>query len=160
MADDKNNSEGKEKGTKSRLDLQIIVVGLVVFLMCMGGAYFMIRSLLAPLLPQEEEKKSSTKEALLIEAGEFTTNIYDINGTRYLKAEVYIEVANKKVEKEMEALMPVVKDEILTILSSQTVADLDVRNRDNLRRTIRERLNRKLGGEKVTGVYFTSFIVQ
>ncbi|HHV77141.1 MAG TPA: flagellar basal body-associated FliL family protein [Syntrophothermus lipocalidus] len=128
--------------------------------MCMGGAYFMIRSLLAPLLPQEEEKKSSSGEVVLVEAGEFTTNIYDINGTRYLKAEVYLQVPDKKVEKELETVMPVVKDEILSILSSQTVADLDVRNRDNLRKTIKERLNRKLGGEKVTGVYFTSFIVQ
>ncbi|ADI01743.1 flagellar basal body-associated FliL family protein [Syntrophothermus lipocalidus] len=160
MAEEKNNGDSKEKSSKSRLDLQIIVVGLVVFLMCMGGAYFMIRSLLAPLLPQEEEKKSSSGEVVLVEAGEFTTNIYDINGTRYLKAEVYLQVPDKKVEKELETVMPVVKDEILSILSSQTVADLDVRNRDNLRKTIKERLNRKLGGEKVTGVYFTSFIVQ
>ena len=57
--------------------------------------------------------------------------------------------------------MPVLKDEILSILSSQTVADLDVRNRDHLREEIKSCLNKKLGGgKKVTGVYFTSFITQ
>ncbi|NLU49750.1 MAG: flagellar basal body protein FliL [Syntrophomonadaceae bacterium] len=154
-------TENKEKKTRAVFDLQIIIIGLVVFLMCMGGSYFMLRSLLAPLLPPEQAEKSKKTEAVLVEVGEFTTNINDVSGTRFLKAEVYLEVGDEGTKKEVEALMPVIKDEILSILSSQTVADLDVRNRENLRDEIKDRLSKRLGGDKkVNGVYFTTFIIQ
>lgn len=154
-------SENKETKPGTGIDLQIIIIGVIIFLMCMGGAYFMIRSLIAPLMPQQEQSRASNTKCILVEVGEFTTNIYDVNGSRFLKAGVYLEVTDKKAQEEVTALMPVIKDQILSILSSQTVADLDVRNRDNLRAVIRDRLNRRLGGvNKVTGVYFTTFIIQ
>ncbi len=109
MADETN--ENKELKLGSGFDLQIIIVGLVVFLMCMGGSYFMIKSLLAPLLPGEEP--GDTKgSAILVEVGEFTTNVYDLNNVRFLKASVYIEVVDKDAEKQVNAVMPVLKDEI------------------------------------------------
>lgn len=158
MADETSGNQKVKSG--AGFDLQIIIIGLVIFLMCMGGSYFMFKSLLAPLLPGEEPVNSKGS-AVLVEVGEFTTNVYDVNNIRFLKASVYIEVADKDAEKQVNAVMPVLKDEILSILSSQTVADLDVRNRDHLREEIKSRLNKRLGGgNKVTGVYFTSFITQ
>jgi flagellar FliL protein len=56
--------------------------------------------------------------------------------------------------------MPVVKDSILSILASQSMADLDVRNRNNLKNAIKKDINSKIGGDLVKNVYFTDFIMQ
>ncbi|NLB88604.1 MAG: flagellar basal body-associated FliL family protein, partial [Syntrophomonadaceae bacterium] len=125
----------------------------------MGASYFLMKSLMAPLLPKEETAKD-VLTGNLVEVGEFTTNIGDITGSRFVKVEVYVEVTGKKGQETIQEFMPIIKDSILTILSSKTVADLDVRNRDNLKQEIKDDLNAKLGNSTIQNVYFTNFIMQ
>lgn len=155
-------AEDKAPETAKKSDFKIILIGLVFFLIAMGGSYFYMSSLMAPLMPENQSEKQGASTGNLISIGEFTTNINDVSGTRFLKVEVYVEVAkdNKKSEEELNALMPIVKDSILSIISSKTAADLDVRNRDNLKKEIRDSLNRKIGSEMIKDVYFTNFIMQ
>lgn len=155
-------AEDKAPETAKKSDFKIILIGLVFFLIAMGGSYFYMRTLMAPLMPEKPSEKQEASTGNLISIGEFTTNINDVAGTRFLKVEVYVEVAkeNKKSEEELTALMPIVKDSILSIISSKTAADLDVRNRENLKKEIRDSLNRKIGSEMIKDVYFTNFIMQ
>ena len=111
----------------------------------------------------KNEQESEQEEVLtgnLVEVGEFTTNIGDITGSRFVKVEVFVEVTGKKGQETMQEFMPIIKDSILNILSSKTVADLDVRNRENLKKEIKNELNSKLGNNTIKNVYFTSFIMQ
>ncbi len=150
-----------EETSKSGLNFKIIIAGLVIFLIAMGASYFLMKSLMSPLLPKEENEKS--KEVVtgnLIEVGEFTTNIGDIAGTRFIKVEIFLEVAGKKGNEEINEFMPIIKDSILSILSSKSVADLEVRNRERLKEEIKQELNTKLGKDSIKSVYFTSFIMQ
>lgn len=156
MADD-NTTEVKGK---SGFDFKIIIAGLVLFMLAMGASYFILQSLIAPLLPQENDQPEEVLTGNLLSLGEFTTNINDVAGTRFLKAEVYVEVADKKSSESLNEYMPVMKDSVLTILSSKTVADLDVRNRSNLKEEIKNDLNGKVGKNTVKNVYFTNFIMQ
>jgi flagellar FliL protein len=163
----KEKAEKKEKDTeiaevkpKSGLDFKIILAGLLIFLVAIGSSYFLMKSLLSPFMPQEEKEVETIASGDLVSAGEFTTNINDVAGTRYLKVEVFVQVSDKKVKDSIEEYMPVIKDSILTILSSQTVADLDVRNRNNLKNQIRKDLNVKIGVNAISNVYFTNFIMQ
>jgi flagellar FliL protein len=150
----------KEEGKKGGLDMKIIIIGLVAFLLAIAGSYFVARSVLAPLMPKEETKSESKGTGTLIDLGEFTVNISDVSATRFLKTEVVLETNDSKLQKEVEeSLSPVIRDEIITILSSKTVADLDVHNRDELKNEIKTRLNRRLGN-KITNVYFDTFIMQ
>lgn len=148
-------------------DIRIIAIGLVFLLAAMGGSYFIAQTTLSPFLPKEETKATEKEKesAVMVPLGEFTVNIEDVSGPRYLKTEIYIETTDQTLAGGgegggSEALMPVIKDEILSILSSKTAADLDVRNRDELKKEIKTRLNKKLGGNKVLEVYFTTFIMQ
>jgi len=61
---------------------------------------------------------------------------------------------------KIEESMPLIKDVILSTLASKSAADLDVRNRENLKEEIKQRLNEKLGANTVSDVYFTNFIMQ
>lgn len=156
MAEEKN----PEVKQKSGFDFKIIVAGLIIFLIAMGASYILMKSLMAPLLPKEESEQKEVLTGNLLEVGEFTTNIGDITGTRFVKVEVFVEVTGKKGQEAMTEFMPIIKDSILTILSSKTVADLDVRNREHLKEEIKADLNTKLGKNTIKSVYFTSFIMQ
>lgn len=157
MAED-NSTETKEK---SGLDFKIILIGLLIFLIAMGASYLLMKSLMAPLMPKtEEEVKEVTISGGLVSAGEFTTNVNDSAGNRYLKVEVTLEVSNKD-SAEAEAAkeyMPIVRDSIITILKSKTVADLD--DQAALKEEIKNDVNKKMGKGFIKSVYFTNFIMQ
>jgi len=157
LAEEKN-TEVVEK-EKSSFDFKIVIIGLAVFLITIGASYFMLRSLIAPLIPQKEEA-AETMTGNLVSAGEFTTNINDEGGTRFLKVEVYVEVEDEKVVEEITTFMPVIKDTILSTLSSKSVADLDVSNQKTIKTEMKKKINAKLGSEVVKNVYFTTFIMQ
>jgi len=155
LAEEKANEVAKEK---SGFDFKIIIIGLAIFLVAMGASYFIMRSLIAPLVPREEEKETLTGN--LVTVGEFTTNINDEEGTRFLKVEVYVEVSDEKGQEEIEAFMPVIKDTILGILSSQSVSDLDPINREKIKVKMKNNINARVGKNLIKGVYFTNFIMQ
>ncbi len=154
MADE----SGLDDKAKTGFDLKIIVVGLVFFLVAMGASYLIMNRVLAPILPAKETS-SEVKLGALLSVGEFTTNINDVNGTRFLKVEVTVETEEKKKEA-VNKNMAVIKDTILNTLAAKTVADLDNRNRDNLKAEITDQINATLGAEVIKNVYFTKFIMQ
>ncbi len=78
-----------------------------------------------------------------------------------MKVEVSLEVSDKK-EAEAETAkeyMPIIRDSIITILTSKTVADLDDQ-RLRCKEEIKTDLNKKLGKGFIKSVYFTNFIMQ
>lgn len=157
MADE--NNEVKEK---SGFDFKIIIAGLLIFLIAMGASYFLMKSLIAPLMPKTEETAQEEKHegGGLVSAGVFTTNIGGSAGNRYLKVEVSLQVSDEK-NAESEAAgeyMPIVRDTVITILSAKTVEDFD--DREALKEEIKVGLNKKLGKDFIKNVYFTDFIMQ
>lgn len=154
-------SGNKEQGRSSRLDLKLIVFGLVFFLLTTSGCYLVVRSALAPLMTQEKgTQKQSKSVGALVPLGEFTVNISDISMSRFLKTEIVLEISDSDFKKRLEAeLMPVVRDEVINILSSKTVADLDSPHRTGLKNEIKTKLNRRFGNV-VANVYFNTFIMQ
>lgn len=146
---------------KIGMDIKIILVGLVIFLVAMGASYFLMKSLITPLVPKAETtSKQSLETATLVAVPEFTTNISDAAGNRYLKVEVSVELGDKKNAESVKTFMPIIRDSILTIISSKTIADLDVRNRENIKKEIQTDLNKKLGKDYIKNIYFTNFIMQ
>ncbi len=158
---DENTVETGEK--KSGFDLKIIILGMVIFIVLVGGSFYLMKSIMAPLMPAEEVSESEGSEAdigVLVPIGEFMTNINDVAGTRYLKVEVTVESSDEDAQEKIEAYMPVIRDSIQGILSAKMVDDLDIRNRDNLKLEIKDEINRKIGLDTIKNVYFTSFIMQ
>ncbi len=155
-----NEKASPEIKSSSGFDFRILLAGLIIFLVAMGSTYFLMKSVMAPLMPQKEKEVKVMATGDLISVGEFTTNVNDVGGTRYLKVEVFVQVSDKKVKDSIDQYMPIIKDSIQYILSSQTVADLDVHNRSNLKAEIKKDLNSKIGASVITNVYFTNFIMQ
>lgn len=155
------NEEGAEAEPKKGFDLKIIVAGVLIFLLALGASYFIMKSLMSPLMPKQSKNTTQAIAAdQLVSVGDFTTNINDAAGTRYIKVEIYVQLSDTKVKDSVNTDMPIIKDSILTILSSQTVADLDVSNRDKLKQEMKKDINSKIGSNVISNVYFTDFIMQ
>jgi flagellar FliL protein len=156
------DEKGTEVKEKTGFDFRIILVGLLLFLVAMGASYLVMRSLIAPLIPESKKAQVQLLSGNLVEVGDFTTNINSTGGTRFLKVTVTLEVSSedKKAVEKLTTYMPVIKDSVLGILATQSVADLDPRNRSYLKEAIRQDINAKIGGQLVTNVYFTDFIMQ
>ncbi|MGI6513401.1 MAG: flagellar basal body-associated FliL family protein [Syntrophomonadaceae bacterium] len=155
MSQDINGKSGKSSG----FSVGLIVFGIVLFMLTTAGCYFVIKSALAPLMPHEMQSRSKS-DGLLVQLGEFTVNISDVSMSRFLKTEIVIEVTDSKIKKSMEEeQLPVLRDQIISILSSKTVADLDSPHRTELKEEIKTQLNKRYHNA-VSNVYFNSFIMQ
>jgi flagellar FliL protein len=63
--------------------------------------------------------------------------------------------------REFDAKEAVVRDALITILSSKTVAQLtDVKQKEIVRYQIKKRLEQLLHTEEIEGVYYTDFVLQ
>ncbi len=155
MSEETNGKTVKTSG----IGVGLIVFGIVLFMLTTAGCYFVIKSALAPLVPQEMQNQSKANGSL-VQLGEFTVNISDVSMSRFLKTEIVIEVTDSKIKKSMEEeQLPVVRDLIISILSSKTVADLDSPHRARLKEEIKNQLNKRYKNA-VSNVYFNSFIMQ
>ena len=146
----------KEESKSPGIDLKLILIGLGIFAIAIGITYFLMRSLISPLVP-ESNRYGSELNGSLVEIGEFTTNIGS-SGNRYVKVAVAVNVDMAQVET-VSNYMPIIKDTILSVLSQQDISQMGASN-DALKETLREEINSKLGGNIVNSVYFTNFILQ
>ena len=83
------------------------------------------------------------------------------NGARFLSVSFGLELANPELSSELEARSPLVRDALITIMSSKTVAQLtDAREKEITRLQIKKRLSDLLETSDITAVYFTDFVLQ
>ncbi len=96
----------------------------------------------------------------------FIVNVAGTDGTRYLKAALSVECADKRASSEILQAKYMVRDAIIEALSAQTLRDLtDVARRDAIRQQIADAIDRVLSGgdpgpTRVKGVYFVEFVIQ
>lgn len=93
----------------------------------------------------------------------FTVNL--ANGETYLQVEIYLQVADAKVQERLKLHMPDVRNDIIRLLSSKQPEDLaTLEGKDALAADIQKQLNDLLGVKKdaqgVKKVLFNAFIIQ
>ena len=82
-------------------------------------------------------------------------------GSRFLSVSFGIELDSEDLASEFERRDPLVRDALITILSSKTVAQLmDAKQKEIMRFQIKKRLEKVMQTGGVTGVYFTDFVLQ
>ena len=82
-------------------------------------------------------------------------------GTRFLSVSFAFELQTAELNQEFEAHEPVIRDALITILSSKTVAQLtDPKEKEIVRYQIGKRVAELLKTEQLAGVYYTDFVLQ
>lgn len=106
----------------------------------------------------EGEKKQAGNVYMI---NEIIVNPAGTGGTRYLSASVGFELGDGKAGARFAEREAVIRDALITILSSQSIAELtDFRQRELLRKLIKQRAEKLLQTGDIAAVYFTEFVLQ
>lgn len=82
-------------------------------------------------------------------------------GTRFLSASIGFEMETGNAASVLMEREAIVRDALITILSSQSIPELsDFRQRERLRKLIKLRVRKLLKTDDITAVYFTEFVLQ
>ncbi len=109
--------------------------------------------------PEDELTNAEVGEIHVIE--DLVVNPAESGGSRYVAASVAFEMATPDAAAIIEKHDPQIKDFLIRILGSRTVAELaDVRTREQLREEIRSAAEEILGAGSIKAVYFVNFVLQ
>lgn len=152
----------KVKGEKSDF-LKMVGIGLIVLVVALGASYVLFSKMIQSAIPQGNGRNGTEnvhEVGGIIKLDEFVTNIN--NGSKYVKMKMSIEITgeDEKTKEKVNSLVPVIRDSILEIISDKMVADFDYRNRENLKKEIRDNINVRLGSEQIRNIYFEDIIIQ
>jgi len=169
------NTEEEEKPEKSGGNnlILIIIVVLLVLLLIVGGvvAYLMLsgddEENPEAVKQEKVEKKKSHKKVDDLTVGpmypldKFTVNLLSQNGSRYLVAKIDLEQENPEMTPELDSKVSLIRDIIISILSSKTVEEISTpKGKEKLKEEIIDQINKYLEDGEVKRIYFTNFIIQ
>ena len=178
---DKEKQQQQEGGGSSSIIINIVTTAIICVIF-IGVNYFLQSNLLTNHLKavtaeqteeDSEENLDKPQKGIVVELGDFTMNLSDIEPRRYLKAEVAIEVTNPEplpeeepqkasgghgghgasapkspqdaIIEEMEQYKPAIRDAVITVLSSKTS--------DELSTTAGKELAKQQNAESVNGIF-------
>ena len=116
--------------------------------------------------PKPKKKKShggsgDKSEALIYAIKDIVVNPAGTGGSRFLSVSLGFEMESAEFLAEFQAREAVVRDALITILSSKTVAQLtNAKQKEIARYQIKKRVSKLLNSEEIIGVYFTDFVLQ
>ena len=155
--DKKDKGEIKEKSGKGMM-VVLFVLGLIVLgAATFGGVYIFMKT----------NKTVSAQQVVIeqtyVDLDEFTVNLADENGKRFLKSEISIgyDKDNKKVAEEITNNTVVIRDTIIFYFKSKKAEFInDQNNKDQIKNELIEAINKELQKGKITDIRFKNMIVQ
>ena len=155
------------------IGLAVVVIGVVL-------ALFVVKPMMSKSSPEESTGHEKSAEVKKSEShgghgsskkgaeGSFLYSIKDIvvnpagtGGSRFLSVSFGFEFKTQSLENDFEEREPLVRDALITILSSKTVAQLtDTKQKEIMRYQIKKRLADLFHTEDLEAVYYTDFVLQ
>ena len=97
----------------------------------------------------------------MVEIDQFIVNLLDMDTTRYLKANITLEVDKEETVEEVQARMSQIRDAILLLTGNKNFSELrDLQGKMQLRAELLGHLNTLLQKGQVNKIYFTNFVIQ
>ena len=176
----------KAEKKPSMFNPKVLMIGLPIFIVQLVAVYFITANILMPggqsstttedkkteetTSETTEEKSGEIKEGTTSETGssglifsvdDMIVNPAQTNGKMLLLASLGLSVENEESKKVMEEKQVIVKDAIISVLSSKNVTQLSSSAyRDTLKTEILKNLAVQMPGSKVNNIYFSKFIIQ
>lgn len=147
---------------KSKRKLFIIIAAAVLILGAVGvGATMFLSKKKAP----EKEHKEEAKAPVFLPLEPFVVNLQSEFGEKYLQVQMTLQVSDDAQVNLIKNNLPQVKSRLIMLLSSKSAENLlTPEGKDTLMQEITEQINLpftpKGEPQKVSGVFFTSFVVQ
>jgi flagellar FliL protein len=179
----------KAEKKPSMFNPKILMIGLPIFIVQLVAVYFITANVLLsghskssgseePKTEEtSEEKSDESKEgegekkegkegenagsALIYSLDDMIVNPANTNGKMLLLASLGLAVESEESKKVLEEKQVIVKDAVISVLSSKSVGQLSSSTyRDTLKTEILKNLSTQMPGSKVSNIYFSKFIIQ
>lgn len=133
------------------------LIGVLVLVLGAGGAWFVFTQMGRGGGGKTAEAKHA---AHIWKAGTIVVNVAGTEGRRYLRATVELGVDAKEAKRLEESRAPLL-DAAIEVLASKRLEQLfEVNEREKLRDELKRHLNSALGGQQISQVFLTEFVVQ
>ncbi|MFZ6644659.1 flagellar basal body-associated protein FliL [Undibacterium sp. TJN25] len=150
----------------SKKKLIIIIAAVVVLLAGAGGGAAMFLSKKGGGEHKEKEHKAEPAKApVFLPMEPFTVNLQSEGGDKYLQVTMTLQVPDEETSNLIKLNMPQVRSRLLMLLSSKD--STDILTSEGKAKLIDEIVDQtslpfipKGEPQKITGVFFTSFVVQ
>jgi flagellar FliL protein len=158
----------------------LLVVGLVVLLVVIAAAvaFFLIRNKQlesyrfeadpytenTPVEEAPPPPASNSAKHVFAALEMFTANLADRDRDRFAQVGVMIELGDVKVDSALKAVLPIIRSEILLLLSSKSADELlTLQGKQTLAQEILDIARKQISPEfrsQVYAVHFSSFVIQ
>jgi flagellar protein FliL len=163
MAEEQIQQEIKPAPEKKGKSMVVIII---IVAACLGGGagfYFFGGQLLgfkSGTHDKVTEKKEAKEAGPTVSLEPFVFNVSG-NYSRLAKISVAIELKSEKVVEETKKMMPIIRDTMLSVLSSKTPEVLmDVNGRNQVKKELYEKTAKLFKGDEFKAVYITDIIMQ
>ena len=162
MAEEKSEKPAKKSGM-----MKIIIIVVIVAALGAGG-FFAFKKFGKSVSADEGASKKKEEVASVLKLDPFVVNLADPGGMRYLRVEMSIGLSGellgpdgKKDKSGDPVLMSQIRDAIVQMLSAKHSEELlTAEGKKELREEINKTVTPFFTTLKVTGVFFTDFMVQ
>jgi flagellar FliL protein len=154
---------GSEKPGKSPV-LMMAAGSLIMVGAAWAGVHFALKPMLRPAKVEahaEVQAEQAAAKGEIIRFENIVVNPSGTMGSRYLSTTVGLEVSDEAGKQAVERSEPMIKDALITHLSSRTIDELtDPAAREQMRVAIRDMVNAVIAPQKVSAVFFLDFVLQ
>jgi flagellar FliL protein len=107
------------------------------------------------------DSKGGQAPSLMYTIEDIVVNPAGTGGSRFLSTSIGFELGSGHLASEFSERDPIVRDALITILASKTVAQLtDAKQKEITRYQIKKRVSKLMNTDELVGVYYTNFVLQ
>jgi len=163
---------------KKGFNIKLLMIGIPIFVIQLVAVYYITANILLNKIqgnhpsttqsPAESKQDVSANQAKSPELGKFIFMVDDLiinpantDGKRLLLSSLGFDVPTEKDNQELKSKEPLLKDAIISVMSSKGMTQLsNIAYRDTLRTEITKRLSALMPGVKINTIYFSKYILQ
>ncbi|HKJ82041.1 MAG TPA: flagellar basal body-associated FliL family protein [Ignavibacteriaceae bacterium] len=176
--EEKKVEDIKPPAAKSKFNTKILLFGIPVFMLQLILVYFITANILIKKIESHDgitpdknvknTKVKNTKEKSPVVLGKYIYSISDLivnpadtDGKRLLLTTVGFDIPTADMETELKTREAMVKDVVITTLSSKDITELaNTAFRDTLKTEITGKLKKIIPDVTINNVYFSKYIIQ
>ena len=153
--------EGAAPPKKSKKKL-FLIAGALLLAAGGGGAWYFMGNQGGEGAPAKQE---APKPPVFVNMEPFTVNLQPENGDQYLQVQFTLQVADQTQVEQVKLYMPLVRSRVLLLLSSKKASEISTpegkkKLQEEIITTIKQPFTPQSPPQGVTGVFFTSFVIQ
>ena len=156
--------DGAEVAPKSKKKL-IIIIAAVALLAGGGGAAWFFMQPKAGDHKKEVKHEEPAHAPVFLALDTFTVNLQPDPDEKFLQLEISLQVASPEQAELLKTQMPAVRNRLLMLLTSKLASDISTSEgkqqlSDEIIAEVKKPFSKEAKPQEVTGVFFTSFVIQ